>query len=271
MSWSQHQALSWSFFSQLCCSQLRDWLNPPFILKERKLFVWKFESLTVNNCRRSVFKSWFLFILFFLETPTRSSSRPHDEKTCQLMFIYAWMWLLLFFCLCKKGREGKVRTEARTKKSTKKGERNGSCWHRAGRRKARSRGRDAGGRVKSGRRSARQALSWRHHGWLMEWELVWQSKAGCHVTEGEQETGEQGLGGGAQTGSVRACACARACSSSSSLCVSSCRYACVCAPDTFCRKKGRLKVNGMGGGQNSVSGARQASAKKFGCQSVTRK
>lgn len=39
---------------------------------------------------------------------------------------------------------------------------------------------------------SRQGLSWRHYSWLMEWELAWQSKAGCLVTEGEQETGERG-------------------------------------------------------------------------------
>lgn len=65
---------------------------------------------------------------------------------------------------------------------------------------------------------------------------------------------------------VRACACAPA--YSSSLGVSSCQYACVCALDIFSRKKGRLKVNGMGGGRGTVSGARQASVKSMDAKSV---
>lgn len=55
--------------------------------------------------------------------------------------------------------------------------------------------------------------------------------------------------------------CALACSSS--LGVSSCQYTCVCALDIFCQKKGRLKVNGKGGGRDTVSGARQASVKSL--------
>lgn len=44
----------------------------------------------------------------------------------------------------------------------------------------------------AGETRSRRGLSWRHCSWLIEWELVWQSKAGCHVTEGEQKTGEGG-------------------------------------------------------------------------------
>lgn len=114
------------------------------------------------------------------------------------------------FFFCKKGRantRGEVRTEADTKRPQRKARGmeavDAKLAEESEKQEKRCRRETEVREMQS-----RQALSWRHRSWLMEWELVWQSKAGCHVTEGEQETREQGLGGAHKQ---EVCACVRAC------------------------------------------------------------
>lgn len=61
--------------------------------------------------------------------------------------------------------------------------------------KSKRRARRCRGQTEVREMRSRQGLSWRHYSWLIEWELVWQFKTGCHVAEGEQKTGEWGRRG----------------------------------------------------------------------------
>lgn len=162
--------------------------------------------------QRETFNSWWR-ILFILEhdqssylfydvytlfteliyqvKAARTLSLPHDEVHANKS---SFICESIFLQKTEEGREQRKnkRRADKVQIQRKKEEREVLCRHRVV-------------RGERGEWDAEQTgLSWRHCSWLIEWELVWQSEAGCHVTEGEQKTGE---GGWRMLLKQRRCAC----------------------------------------------------------------